>query len=47
MVCDGFLHFLKIDAEPLAFDNELLELLFKEFCSFGFGGRNVLGDDRD
>jgi hypothetical protein len=47
MVCDGFLHLLKIDAEPFAFDNEFLELLFKEFCSFGFGGRGVLGDDRD
>jgi hypothetical protein len=44
---DGFLHVLKIDAEALAFDNEFLELLFEEICSFGFGGRRALGDNGD
>ena len=47
MFCDGFLHILKIDAEALAFDDEFLELLFKEICSFAFGGGGALGDNGD
>src|SRR6266436_7431467 len=45
--CDGFLHVLKIDTEALAFDDEFLELLFEEICSFGFGGRRALGNNGD
>jgi len=47
VLCDGFLHVLKIDAEALALDDEFLELLFEEIGSFGFGGRRTLGDNGD
>lgn len=47
MFSDGFQHVLKIDAEALAFDDEFLELLFEEICSFGFRGRRALGHNGD
>ena len=45
MLGDSFLHVLKINAEALAFDDEFLELLFEEICSFGSCGRRAFGDN--
>ena len=45
MFGDGFLHVLKIDAEAFTFDDQFLELLFEEICSFGFGRGRALGDN--